>query len=415
MTLLENEITQKNVELAKKSPELLNRHEHEVKLIPTSAEAFQEYREVAVPIEQSMLNAYGEEFELRVRCTYSPEGNVYTATLKDQGEIKDDYLDRLEVETEITKEAYDYYAQQDRFPNLRQLRAPIADGLTIDFIEGESLPILELETKDPIQREAILHSLGDSVKNLSGDYDVSKNYLAHKQANFEYTYSPEQLETFAKRIAKEMVAHYVCGKNTVVAGLTGMSGSGKTTVTKFIHEALTERFGEEFAPLVISTDDYHFGKTHLDSTYGAPWAEWDDPRTYNTAELARDLEGLKQGASLIRRHFSFETEEPIFDDETTGSPFVIIEGLYAGSKDLAEVRDLHFELPTGIATGIGRDIRRLIVENRANRAFPTPESRLRYQIETALPLYLAQERPSRNSFSESVRPLAERAIMLSNV
>lgn len=231
MTLLENEITQKNVELAKKSPELLNRHEHEVKLVPTSAETFQEYREVAVPIEQSMLNAYGEEF----------------------------------------------------------------------------------------------------------------------------------------------------------------------------------------APLVISTDDYHFGKTHLDSTHGAPWTEWDDPRTYNTAELARDLEGLKQGASLIRRHFSFETEEPVFDDETVGSPFVLIEGLYAGSKDLAEVRDLHFELPTGIATGIGRDIRRLIVENRANRAFPTPESRLRYQIETALPLYLAQERPSRNSFSESLRPLAERAVMLSNL
>lgn len=413
MTLLENEITRKNVELAKSNPELLNRHEHEVKLVPTTPEAFQEYRETATPIEQSMINAYGEEFELRVRCTYQPEGNIYTATLKDHGEIKDDYLDRLEVETEITKEAYDYYAKQERFPTLRQLRAPVTDSLTIDFIEGEALPILELETRDPLQREAILRSLGNSVTNLSGEYDVSKNYLAHKHTSFEYTYNPEQLEVLADRIAREMVAQYVSGKNTVVVGLTGMSGSGKTTVTRFIHEAIVERFGEDFAPLVLSTDDYHFGKTHLDATYGAPWTEWDDPRTYNTAELAQDIHRLKQGQGLIRRHFSFETEEPVFDNETTGSPFVLIEGLYAGSKDLTSVRDLHFELPTGAATSIGRDIRRLFVENRANRAFPDPESRLRYQIETALPLYLAQERPGRNTFSASTRPLAERAFMLS--
>ena len=212
-----------------------------------------------------------------------------------------------------------------------------------------------------------------------------------------------------------MIAQYVTGKKQVVTGLTGMSGAGKTTVTKAISEKMKALIGEDYAPLVVSTDDYHFGKAYLEKAYGAPWTEWDDPRTYNTAELASDLVLMAEGQSLIRRHFDFTTEEPVFDNEVPPAAFVIIEGLYAGSKDLEDVRDLHFNLPTSVATSIGRDIRRLVIENRANRVFPTPESRLKYQLETALPLFLEQEQPRKKGFSASVRPMASRAFMLERI
>ncbi len=105
-------------------------------------------------------------------------------------------------------------------------------------------------------------------------------------------------------------------------------------------------------------------------------------------------------------------ERVVVDGEINPSPFVIVEGLYAGSPDLREVRNLHYEMPTSIATSIGRDIRRLLIENRANGSIGTPEDRLKYVMEIALPTYLKQKRPRANSFSMHSRPLAERAFML---
>lgn len=411
MKLVEKTITQKNVEFMKNRSEFqdLTRRESEKKLVPIQADAFDAYKELAQPIEQTYLNKLGEEFDLRVRCSYTPEGVHYTATLKDQGEVINGTRDRLEIETEISQSAYEFFASQRQFPSLKQLRAPMAENMTIDFIEGVTFPIIEPETHDHAEREMLVASLGELVEDRTGDVTLNKAYLAHELAGTENDlYRPETLEAFSYRIAEEMIARYRSGRNQVVVGLTGMSGSGKTTVTKMI----SELFSDEYKPIVVSTDDYHRGKQWLEATYGAPWTEWDDPRVYNTAELASNLAQLADGTPLLKRHFDFEKEETVFDEELQPSPFVIIEGLYAGSKDLNGVRSLHYELPTGIATSVGRDVRRLVIEDRANRAFPTPESRLKYQIESALPMYLSQERPGRNSFSGCERPMASRAISL---
>lgn len=411
MKLVENTITQKNVEFMKNRSEFQdqNRRESEKKLVPTQIDAFDSYKEIAQPIEQTYLNQLGEEFDLRVRCEYTPEGARYTATLKDQGEVINGTHNRLEIETEINQSAYEFYASQNKFPSLRQLRAPMADNMTIDFIEGVAFPIIEPETHDEAEREILVASLGETVEDRTGDPTLNKAYLAHELAGTEKDpYNPEALEAFSYRIAEEMIARYRAGRNQVVVGLTGMSGSGKTTVTKMI----SELFSDEYKPIVVSTDDYHRGKQWLEATYGAPWTEWDDPRVYNTTELAFDLQRLSEGTPLLKRHFDFDKEETVFDEEIQPSPFVIVEGLYAGSSDLEAVRTLHYELPTGIATSVGRDVRRLVIEDRANRAFPTPESRLKYQIESALPIYLNQERPRKNSFSACERPMASRAISL---
>lgn len=411
MSLVENELNQKNFERASNNPEFARRYELEKKLVPITPKAFDHYRPFTIPIEQTYLSRVGEEFSLRVRK--SPKGDGYTATLKDTGTIVDGMKKRLEIETPISKTAYDFYTQNPNFPTLNQLRAPMAPSMTIDFIEGDPLIIIEPETGDQDELRILTDSLEGMVEDRTSDPTLTKEYIAHRLAGTEKDiYAPEPLEHFSNRIAKEMVAQYVAGRNQVVVGLTGMSGSGKTTVTKAIQEMIAETFGGHLKPIIISTDDYHRGKKWLEATYGAPWTEWDDPRVYNTAQLSVELSQLAQGVPLIRRHFDFEKEETIFDEEVQPSPFIIVEGLYAGSNDLKDVRSLHEMLPTGIATSIGRDVRRLVIENRANRAFPTPESRLKYQLEAALPLYLSQERPQHRSFSASSRPLASRAFML---
>lgn len=414
MNSVEKITTTNNIELFKSSPEYADRIEPESKFLAVKPEVFEEFRAIATPIErQPYLSHPDEEFSLRTRKWHTAEGTQYTAALKDRGQMVGGVQERLEVEVPISKEAYDFYAQGDRYPYVSKLRAEPSEGLVIDFFEGFDTPVVEIETKDQALRESYLALYGDALMDVTGDRRYDSEALAHQlHPSPESQPTKESLDAFSERVAKEMVARYVVGNNQVVVGLTGMSGSGKSTVTRMVQNAIAEEFGEEFRPIVVSTDDYHFGKEKLEAMYGAPWTEWDDPRTYNTAELAIDLANLADGIPLIRRHFDFATEEPVFDYEIAPVPFVIVEGLYAGSSDLASVRDLHFELPTPVATSIGRDVRRLVIENRANRVFPTPESRLKYQIETALPLYLSQERPGRNNFSGCARPLGERAAML---
>lgn len=416
MSLVEKELTMNNVELAKLNPELLKRREREQKFIPKDPDQIRAlFEQDATTVEQIYLSSPSDEFSLRVRCTQQDGSVEYTATLKDRGELIDGARDRLEVNAPISQQAYEWFASRNEYARLTKKRATPVEGVTIDFFENDS-QVIEIEHSDAIERARLVLDMqyltNGGLIDKTDDLQLDNEAIAHKLSGSEIVSSPESLDSFADRIAKEMVARYVVGKNQIVTGLTGMSGSGKTTVTKAITDKIVELIGESYTPLVISTDDYHFGKSYLESTYGAPWTEWDDPRTYNTAELAKDIALMADGQHLIRRHFDFATEEPQFDYEAPSSPFVIIEGLYAGSKDLEAVRDLHFELPTSIATGVGRDVRRLVIENRANRVFPTPESRLTYQLETALPLYLSQERPTRNSFSASSRPLAERAFML---
>lgn len=415
MSQVEFETTTRNIELANSNPELVKRREHESKLLVTKPEAFEGFKVYAAQLDAIYLSNPTDEFSLRVRREQTAEGFIYSATLKDRGEVKDGVKSRLEINVDnLHPEAYEYYAAKPEFTPFQQFRTHITDAMTIDFIEGHA-PIIEIETPDSATRELLMQHLEGMVEVKSDNPNFDKESIAHYLAGNEILASPESLDSFASRVANEMIAQYVTGKKQVVTGLTGMSGAGKTTVTKAISEKMKALIGEDYAPLVVSTDDYHFGKAYLEKAYGAPWTEWDDPRTYNTAELASDLVLMAEGQSLIRRHFDFTTEEPVFDNEVPPAAFVIIEGLYAGSKDLEDVRDLHFNLPTSVATSIGRDIRRLVIENRANRVFPTPESRLKYQLETALPLFLEQEQPRKKGFSASVRPMASRAFMLERI
>jgi uridine kinase len=194
-----------------------------------------------------------------------------------------------------------------------------------------------------------------------------------------------------------------------------MSGSGKTTVTTTLQERIVELFGEKYKPVVLSSDDYHFGKKFLNEKYGAPYKDWDAARTYNTSLLATDIGWLQKGLHILKNRFDFDSQEPVFDKEVTPSPFIIIEGLYAASKDLENVLDIHEKLPTTIGTSVERDLRRLVIDTRANDEFPDPESRLKYLIESAIPEYMSQVFPERKRFSESSRPMAKRAFMLARL
>lgn len=421
MSLVEKEITKLNVELARQSPELEKYNETEHKLTPSNPEVLEQlFGAQAYPVEQLYLSNPEDEFSLRVRRSEKPEGIEYSAAQKERAQERPgDALTRREIPTPISAETFAYYKSMD-LPTVTKRRADVMEGVTVDFIDDPVEPVIvEIEHNDPAIRAYLLTVMqdmaGGTLVDRSHDPALTNEAIAHRLYSKERSKNPESLDVFVRRVTAEMVAQYVTGKNTVVTTLRGMSGSGKSTVVKMVQEQITELFGESFRPLALSTDDYHFGKQYLEEHYGAPYVDWDHGNTYNTLELSEDLQALRGGKAIQKRFFDFATEEPVRSGEHQPSPFVIVEGLYAGSSDLYGVRDLHFDLPTSIADCIGRDTRRIVIENRANHAFPTPESRLRYQLEVALPLYQEQHSPERARFSACARPLGERAWMLASL
>lgn len=419
MSLVEKEITQANIERARNNSEFEQYNEIEHKLTPTNSEILEKlFKADSYPVEQIYLSTPWDEFSQRVRCVYEPTGPVYTAAQKDRGEIEGSALKRQEIPTQISADTFAFYQSLD-LPKVLKLRTEVMPGVTVDFYDDPIEPVIvEVEHKDPVERARLLKYMqeitGYTLVDRSDDPSLSNEAIAHRLSGKEYPKKPESLDDFTHRVLGEMVAQFATGKEQVVVGLTGMSGSGKSTVAKALSDQIAEMYGEEFRPIIVSTDDYHFGKKKLEEKYGTPYTEWDEAKTYNTSKLARHIKRLAKGIPILKRHFDFDSEEVVVGEQMPLSPFVIIEGVHASSPDLEEVRNLHFELPTSPSTSIGRDSRRLIIDGRANEAFPTASDRYRYQIEVAYPAYLKlrEQFPKPKGFSGCVRPIASRALWL---
>lgn len=419
MSLVEKEITQANVERARNNPELEKFNETEHKLTPTNPDVLRAlFQDIAVPVEQIYLSTPWDEFSQRVRCVYAATGPEYTAAQKDRGELKGKALKRQEIPTEISAETFAFYQSLD-LPKVLKLRAQVMPGVTVDFYDDPIEPVIvEVEGEDPEERAERLADMqeltGNTLVDRSDDPSLTNEAIAMRLSGKEYPKKPEPLDEFVHRVLGEMLAEYATGKEQVVTGLTGMSGSGKSTVARALSDQIAELLGAQYRPIVISTDDYHFGKKKLEQKYGAPYTTWDAARTYDLDKLALHVKKLASGKPVNERSFSFEKEEVVLGELFSPSPFVIIEGVHASNAALKEVRSLHFELPTSPSDSIGRDTRRLVIDKRANPAFPTAPDRYRYQIEEAYPAYLKMqaEFPQPRGFSGCARPLASRAFAL---
>jgi uridine kinase len=396
-------------------PEFVRRREREQTHVAKSPDLLDVFRPQANPFHSVYLSHPDDEESLRVRAEYGPDGVRYTAALKYEGEMFDQALERPEIPVpDLSEAAFRFYESHGDFPDVKYLRAEPLAGLAIDFIDGRELPQVEYESERGQEEPSFVSVLKGGLDDHSDSPEVRKEFIAHQNFGRE-TLKPsgESNEAFVNRVMNRMVATYALGGKQVITGISGMSGSGKSTIVKQLAEKIAETFGEEYRPLIVSTDDYHRGKKWLEATYGAPWTNWDDPRVYDTAALADDLKLLADGQPIIRKHFDFASEEVVEDGIASPSPFVIVEGLYAGSPDLKDVRNLHFEVPTSLATSVARDIRRLVLENRANGSIGTLEDRLKYVLEVALPTYLSQERPVDNPMvAYPGAPMAQRAFML---
>ncbi len=416
MSQLEHQVSIKNIEQSRNNQEHAYPTEVEHKLVPQdSAQLERLFKSDAYPITQLYVSLPHDKASLRVRASHNPEGVSYSAAYKSRGEVVGSALSRVEVETEISKEAFERYKQLG-LPGVNKLRADIAPGMHVDFYDNPAMPVLfEVEHSDPEIRSTMVkiaqEMAGSPLIDQSTDPSLSNESIAWQGR--ELPPVPETLEAFTQRVLADTVAQYVSGKSVVRVGLTGLSGSGKSTVARRLKEEISSRFGERMTPVVLSTDDYHYGKQHLEAIYGAPYSAWDAAQTYNLDQLASDIEQLSQGVPVPKRHFDFEAQEPVVEDDYhLPSPFIFTEGIHARNQALETVNDRAYDLPTSTANSLHWDLSRLFNNDRASEAFPTYASRLRHLIEDSVIERLEQKKPAPYPFSASIRPLADRAFML---
>ena len=374
-----SEILTTNKEFEQKLPS-----ETEKKYVPIFPEQLAELREVARPIEQFYVSHPSEPFSLRFRETLNENGElIYKATLKDRGTITNEGLERLEVEIAITSELYHYYKTPD-VPVVRKLRAEPNHNVAIDFMEdGRVL----CESEERAAWTAFTDIYGSMFMEVTGDRHADNEWHAHfayrREHNGQEALRPAP-DLDIEQIAHETFLAYT-RHSPVVVRLSGRSGSGKSTIVRQLQAKLQ---GYGLQSDVISTDDYHRGATWLTNyNNGEPWMQWDHPIVYDTETMAATVQRLLAGEVIPRREIDFSVVEPVYKGSIAPTPILIIEGIYARSPDLSGFSSLDYEIPTPVATCIGRRLLRDMVERPQ---FANPADSLRYMLEQAEPMWREQ-------------------------
>jgi uridine kinase len=161
------------------------------------------------------------------------------------------------------------------------------------------------------------------------------------------------------------------GKKTLVIGITGGSGSGKTTFIEHVREAFSD---QELC--VVSQDNYYRPRDeqHTDEQ-GV--RNFDLPESIDKKSLVADLEALITGHTIRRREYVFNNElaQPrilIFHP----APVIIVEGLFVlHFKKLRKLLDLKVYLHAKENLKIIRRIKR----DRIERNYPLEDVLYRYE------------------------------------
>ncbi|MCL2173801.1 hypothetical protein FWH58_00655 [Candidatus Saccharibacteria bacterium] len=336
-------------------------------------------------ITQLYLSTPGDEFELRVRRTVLADNTEScTATLKSRPEFDGATIERLEMETEIAKETYEYWSQQG-LPVVEKTRCDYGSGLTVDWIKGIDAPLIELEARtDCTMEELIRRTLAYEYLRRhcrpADDSAFSEN-IAHRGLEWSET-APLTVADIINPLINGQINPSI--DNPYIIAIAGRSGSGKSTIAHQVQEELENR---QISAQIVCVDDYIKGLAWLQDQLGDQPLNYDLPGFFDTSTCARELsERIELGTPLPEHRYNWNTQEPDpVKPVDTLSPVIILEGIYADSPDLADVVNVLYTVPTGVATCVGRRLARSLSGEQLG-GLP-PEDQLRYYLTSAEPTY----------------------------
>ena len=181
--------------------------------------------------------------------------------------------------------------------------------------------------------------------------------------------------------------------DTLVIGIAGGTGSGKTTLMK----NLITRFGG--AVTVLSHDNYYRRHDELPLEERSQ-LNYDEPAALETDLMARHLELLRQGQAIDCPDYAFSAHNR--SDETVRvepQPVIIVEGiLIFENKALRELMDIRIFVDTDADIRLCRRIKRDV-----NKRGRTLESVLTQYQQTVKPMHEKYVEPSKH-FADIVVP-----------
>ena len=179
-------------------------------------------------------------------------------------------------------------------------------------------------------------------------------------------------------------------KRPIFIGITGGTGSGKSTIAKEIYR----QFGEECIAM-IEQDSYYKDQSHL-SMDDRVKTNYDHPNAFDNNLLVSHLESLLNGPCIQKPSYDFSIHNRI-EDTTKVEPkeIVIVEGiLILEDPRIRELLDIKIYVDTDADVRI---IRRMVRDiNERGRT-----------IESVINQYLNVVKPMHNQFTEPTKKFAD--------
>ena len=173
---------------------------------------------------------------------------------------------------------------------------------------------------------------------------------------------------------------------TVLVGIAGGTGSGKTSLAVKIRD----RVGEDRCLLIAQDSYYKDGSTLPPAAQAA--INYDHPDAFDTSLLVQDLRDLKAGRPVPCLTYDHATySRRVLSDPLKPTPVVILEGiLILAEEPLRRLLDIKLFIDTDSDVRILRRLNRDIHER--GRSFESVE---RQYLESVRPMHLEFVEPSK--------------------